>query len=95
MNVAHYEAPIFGRMLPAMVTPFDDALELDIEAVQTLADSLIVQGADGLVIGATTGESPTLTEREKKQRKAEEYAKMQKAMEAMMRKQQREKKSKG
>ena len=65
MNVAHYEAPIFGRMLPAMVTPFDDALELDIEAVQTLADSLIVQGADGLVIGATTGESPTLTEREK------------------------------
>lgn len=36
-----------------------------------------------------------LTEREKKQREAEEYAKMQKAMEAMMRKQQREKKTKG
>ena len=36
-----------------------------------------------------------LSESEKKRREAEEYAKMQKAMEAMMRKQQREKKSKG
>ena len=36
-----------------------------------------------------------LSESEKKRREAKEYAKMQKAMEAMMRKQQREKKSKG
>jgi hypothetical protein len=36
-----------------------------------------------------------LSESEKKRREAEEYEKMQKAMEAMMRKQQREKKSKG
>lgn len=36
-----------------------------------------------------------LTEREKKRREAEEYAKMQRAMESMVRKQQREKTSKG
>ena len=65
MNDVRYPVPIFGRMLPAMVTPFDSALELNVEAAQALTDSLIAQGADGLVIGATTGECPTLTEREK------------------------------
>lgn len=52
--------PRFGRMIPAMVTPFDDDLELDLNKVEALVDRLIVQGSDALVINGTTGESPTV-----------------------------------
>ena len=38
----------FGSVLVAMVTPFDDDLELDLEAAVTLARWLVDQGADGL-----------------------------------------------
>lgn len=53
-------SPRFGRMIPAMVTPFDENLELDLNRVEQLVDRLIVQGSDALVINGTTGESPTV-----------------------------------
>ena len=59
-----HKAP-FGRLLTAMVTPFDDAGEVDYKQAQRLARSLIDAGNDGLVITGTTGESPTLTHDEK------------------------------
>jgi len=54
----------FGSVLVAMVTPFDDDLELDLEAAVTLARWLVDQGADGLVLDGTTGEAPTLSDDE-------------------------------
>ncbi|MCI8468679.1 MAG: 4-hydroxy-tetrahydrodipicolinate synthase [Eggerthellaceae bacterium] len=52
--------PRFGRMIPAMVTPFDDDLELDLDRAQALADRLVRGGSDALIINGTTGESPTV-----------------------------------
>lgn len=50
----------FGRMIPAMVTPFDENLELDLDRAQELAVRLADGGADSLIINGTTGESPTV-----------------------------------
>jgi 4-hydroxy-tetrahydrodipicolinate synthase len=55
----------FGRVLTAMVTPFDDQLNLNIPVARKLARHLVEHGSDGLVVSGTTGESPTLTEKEK------------------------------
>jgi 4-hydroxy-tetrahydrodipicolinate synthase len=56
----------FGRLLTAMVTPFDVAGGLDIDKAARLATYLVdEQGNDGLVISGTTGESPTTTDAEK------------------------------
>lgn len=52
--------PRFGRMIPAMVTPFDADLELDLDRAQQLVDRLIEGGSDALVVNGTTGESPTV-----------------------------------
>ena len=52
--------PRFGRMIPAMVTPFDEMRELDLEKVQALAVRLVDGGSDSLIINGTTGESPTV-----------------------------------
>src|SRR3954468_11524877 len=55
----------FGRVLSAMVTPFDTAGKLDVEAGAALATHLVDACAhDGLVISGTTGESPTTTDAE-------------------------------
>ena len=54
----------FGSVLVAMVTPFDDDLDLDLDAAVTLARWLVDHGADGLVLAGTTGEAPTLTDDE-------------------------------
>ncbi len=54
-----------GRLLTAMVTPFDDEGQVDYEQARRLARALLDSGSDGLVIGATTGEAPTLTHEEK------------------------------
>lgn len=56
--------PIFGTMVPAMVTPFTHDGELDGEATQSLANYLVDNGADGLVVTGTTGETSTLTDDE-------------------------------
>jgi 4-hydroxy-tetrahydrodipicolinate synthase len=59
-------APPFGRLLTAMVTPFDVAGGLDLEKAAQLAAYLVdEQGNDGLVVSGTTGESPTTTDAEK------------------------------
>lgn len=55
----------FGRTLCAMITPFTDAGALDLDGAQRLADRLVDQGCDGLVLSGTTGESPTTTDAEK------------------------------
>ena len=54
-----------GRLLTAMVTPFDDEGQVDYEQTRRLARSLLDSGSDGLVVGGTTGEAPTLTHDEK------------------------------
>jgi 4-hydroxy-tetrahydrodipicolinate synthase len=50
----------FGRFIPAMITPFDADLELDLERAQKLAVRLVDRGSDALIINGTTGESPTV-----------------------------------
>lgn len=55
----------FGRVLTAMVTPFDAAGKVDLEAAQRLAQYLIQNGSDGLVVAGSTGESPTIYREEK------------------------------
>lgn len=56
----------FGRLLTAMVTPFDEAGAVDHGAAAKLAAHLVdEQHNDGLVINGTTGESPTTTDDEK------------------------------
>ena len=57
--------PRFGRVLTAMVTPFDEDGELDVDVAVELARWLVEQGNEGLVICGTTGESPTLSIDEK------------------------------
>ncbi|HWL12829.1 MAG TPA: 4-hydroxy-tetrahydrodipicolinate synthase [Ureibacillus sp.] len=55
----------FGKILTAMVTPFDASGEIDWIATENLINYLIANGTDGLVVSGTTGESPTLSEQEK------------------------------
>ena len=55
----------FGRLLTAMVTPFDAAGELDVDGAIALAKWLCAHGSDGLVVSGTTGEGPVLTDAEK------------------------------
>ena len=55
----------FGRILPAMVTPMKADGAVDFEAAQQLARQLVADGADGLVVNGTTGESPTTHMEEK------------------------------
>ncbi|GAA3800826.1 4-hydroxy-tetrahydrodipicolinate synthase [Streptomyces chiangmaiensis] len=57
--------PPFGRALCAMVTPFTEVGGLDLDGAQQLADRLVGEGCDGLVLSGTTGESPTTTDTEK------------------------------
>ncbi len=54
-----------GRLLTAMVTPFDDEGQIDYEQAQRLARALLDSGSDGLVVAGTTGEAPTLSHDEK------------------------------
>lgn len=56
---------LFGRVLTAMVTPFDECGDLNLEAAATLAKHLVAEGNEGLVVSGTTGESPVLTIDEK------------------------------
>jgi 4-hydroxy-tetrahydrodipicolinate synthase len=51
----------FGRLLTAMVTPFDATGAVDLEAAARVASHLVDHGSDGVVVSGTTGESPTTT----------------------------------
>jgi 4-hydroxy-tetrahydrodipicolinate synthase len=55
----------FGRVLTAMVTPFDKQGAVDYAQAGRLARTLLDNGSDSLVVSGTTGESPTLTTEEK------------------------------
>ncbi|MDP6065479.1 MAG: 4-hydroxy-tetrahydrodipicolinate synthase [SAR202 cluster bacterium] len=54
-----------GRLLTAMITPFGEGGEVDYKQARKLARGLINSGSDGLVIGGTTGESPSMSTEEK------------------------------
>ena len=54
-----------GRLLTAMVTPFDERGEVDYGQAKRLASALLDSGSDGVVVSGTTGESPTLSREEK------------------------------
>lgn len=55
----------FGRLVTAMVTPFDDQLQIDFGKTERLIDHLLATGTEALVVSGTTGESPTLSKTEK------------------------------
>ncbi|MEI6497120.1 MAG: 4-hydroxy-tetrahydrodipicolinate synthase [Actinomycetota bacterium] len=57
--------PRFGRVLTAMVTPFDANGALDLDVARQLARYLQDHGNDGLVLAGTTGEAPVLTDDER------------------------------
>ena len=53
--------PLFGRILTAMVTPFNENGDVDYELAIKLSNYLFENGSDGIVLCGTTGESPTLS----------------------------------
>ena len=55
----------FGRVVPAMVTPMNHDGSVDFEAAGKLARRLVADGADGLLVNGTTGESPATHMEEK------------------------------
>jgi 4-hydroxy-tetrahydrodipicolinate synthase len=56
-------APL-GAILTAIVTPFDDRLDIDEQAFVDLLDHLAAHGSDGFVVAGTTGEAATLADDE-------------------------------
>ena len=54
-----------GRLITAMVTPFDAAGSVDYPQAKRLANALLDSGSDGLVVTGTTGEGPALSMDEK------------------------------
>src|SRR5262245_35738426 len=56
---------MLGSVLTAMVTPFTADGAVDIDRFRDLATYLVDNGSDGIVVCGTTGESPTLSDKEK------------------------------
>ena len=54
-----------GRLITAMVTPFDERGQPDYLKARSLASALLDSGSDGVIVSGTTGESPTLNTEEK------------------------------
>lgn len=50
-----------GRLVTAMITPFDEAGQVNYAEAKRLASALVDSGSDGLVVTGTTGETPTLS----------------------------------
>ena len=57
--------PEIGRLITAMVTPFDAEGKVDYDQAKRLANALLDSGSDAVIVSGTTGESPTLTNEEK------------------------------
>jgi 4-hydroxy-tetrahydrodipicolinate synthase len=55
---------LFGTNLVAMVSPMEPDGTISTAGVTSLVDHLLTTGCDGIVVGGTTGEAPTLTEAE-------------------------------
>lgn len=53
------------RLMTAMITPYDENLEVDYAKAAELALYLANNGSEGIVVSGTTGESPVLTKEEK------------------------------
>ena len=56
--------PVFGRVVTAIVTPFNKRGQVDYEAAKRLLKHVQPQ-CDGIVVGGTTGEGPTLSDKER------------------------------
>lgn len=63
-RVSEMSTPRFGRLITAMVTPFDDGA-VNLPRAQELALRLLDSGSQGVLVAGTTGESPTVTYDEK------------------------------
>lgn len=57
--------PYFGRLLTAIVTPFNADGSINYEAGADFADWLLANGSDGLVVEGSTGEAATMDMDEK------------------------------
>lgn len=55
----------FGPLVTAVVTPFDDDLQIDLKKFEKLLDHLLETGTTAIVVSGTTGEAPTLNSIEK------------------------------
>ena len=64
MSTQQIQVP-FGRMITAMVTPFDKDGAIDWDGVATLANHLADHGHDAIAVNGTTGEAPTTKTSEK------------------------------
>jgi len=53
------------RLMTAIITPFDDNLQVNYSKAEELAEYLVDNGSEGLVVCGTTGESPVLSHEEK------------------------------
>ena len=58
---------MLGEVLTATVTPFQADGSVDLDAFRALARYLVDNGSDGLVVTGTTGESPTLSDKEREE----------------------------
>ncbi len=54
-----------GRLITAMVTPFDEDGKVNFAEAERLVEHLIQTGSEGIVVAGTTGEAPTLSHEEK------------------------------
>src|SRR2546429_2783949 len=54
-----------GRLLTAMITPFKTDGSVDYQGAEKLANLLVADGSDGVVVAGTTGEAPALSDDEK------------------------------
>ncbi|MBU7474115.1 4-hydroxy-tetrahydrodipicolinate synthase [Lactiplantibacillus pentosus] len=55
-----------AHIITAMVTPFDEQHHIDYQQLEQLIEYLLANGTEGLVVGGTTGEGPTLSIAEKR-----------------------------
>ena len=53
------------RLITAMITPFDDRLQVNYAKAAEVAEHLVQNGTEGIVVAGTTGESPVLSDEEK------------------------------
>lgn len=58
---------MFGKVITAMATPFAADGSLDVAGARALAEHLVANGSDGIVVCGSTGESPTLSTAEKRE----------------------------
>lgn len=58
---------IFGPVMTAMVTPMKSDQSVDLAMAEKLADYLVNNGSDSILVCGTTGEGPTVNDKEKKE----------------------------